>query len=101
MSKMTVEEILNEVRKQQWEMNSTRYAPDATLFISEDCWITLLDKMPYEVVNIAAGSGAERCLMGYTTIVVKDVEQYVELKENARYVGMAGGSPHFDEWGWK
>lgn len=96
---MTAEEIINEVRRQQWEMNNARYKPDATLFISEDCWVTLLNEMPYEVVNTKGGSGPTRCLLGYTTIVVKDVEQYVELKENKGYGGRVGVSLGFDEWG--
>lgn len=41
MSKMTGGEILNEVRRQKWELNNARYKPDATLYISEDCWNTL------------------------------------------------------------
>lgn len=86
MSKMSAEEILNEVRRQQWEMNSTRYRPDATLFISEDCWNTLTMGLPLESgSNTKVGYGLTRGLMGYTTVVVKDVKQYVELKENAGY----------------
>lgn len=98
MSKMTAEKILNEVRRQQWELNNARYKPDATLYISEDCWATLLNEMPYEVVNNATAPEPTRCLVGYTTIVVKDVEQYVELKENARYGGDVGRS-FFVDWG--
>lgn len=100
MSKMTAEEILNEVRRQQQEMNSTRYKPDATLYISEDCWGTLLKELPLENWGITkTGYGLTRGLMGYTTIVVKDVEQYVELKENAGYGGRVGAALGFDEWG--
>lgn len=97
---LSAEEILNEVRRQQWEMNNTRCKPDATLFISEDCWYTLLRDLPLKSgVSIANGSGPTRGLMGYTTIVVKDVEQYVELKENAGYGGRVGVVSYFDEWG--
>lgn len=98
MSKMTAAEILNEVRRQQWEMNNARYRPDATLFISEDCWNTLLDELPYEVVNTTADSGPTRGLMGHTAIIVKGLKQYVELKENAVYSGEVGRSC-FVEWG--
>ena len=105
MSKMTVdmkmsaEEILNEVRRQQWEMNSTRYRPDATLFISKDCWDTLLVELPLESgVNIKVAPEPTRCLMGYTTVVVKDLKQCVELKENARY-GDGTGRSYFVDWG--
>lgn len=101
MSDMTAGEILNEVRRQQWEMNNARYRPDATLFISEDCWNTLLNEMPYEVVNNATTPEPTRGLMGYTTIVVKDVEQYIELKENTGYGGKVGVMLGFDEWGWR
>lgn len=94
MSKMTVDmkmsadEILNEVRRQQLELNSTRYKPDATLFISKDCWNTLLMELPSEIrFNIVNGSGPERGLMGYTTTIVKDLKQHIELKENSEYGG--------------
>ena len=94
--KMSAEEILNEVRRQHREMNNTRYKPDATLFISEDCWLTLLKELSYESrFNTKDGFGPTRCLLGYTTIVVKDLKQYVELKENAGYGGV---SPNFIEW---
>ena len=99
MSEMSADEIMNEVRKQHWELNNARYRPDATLFISEDCWASLLNEMPYEVVNNATASAPTRGLMGYTTIVVKDVEQYIELKENAGYGGRVGVVSYFDEWG--
>ena len=105
MSKMTVDmkmsaaEILNEVRRQQWEMNSTRYNPDVTLFISEDCWDTLRKELPLESgFNIKVDYGSTRCLMGYTTVVVKGLKQCVELKENTGYGGKAGRS-YFVEWG--
>lgn len=98
--KMSAAEILNEVRRQQWEMNSTRYKPDATLFISEDCWDTLLKELPLASgFNIKVNSGPTRGLMGYTTIIVKGLKQYVELKENAGYGGRVGVSLGFDEWG--
>lgn len=97
--KLSAGEILNEVRRQQWEMNNTRYRPDATLFVSEDCWNTLLTELPRGVgLDNEARSGSPRCLIGYTTIVVKDLEQYVELKENTGYGGMAGALLGFDEW---
>lgn len=100
MGKMTGVEILNEVRKQQRELHRTRYKPDATLFISEDCWDTLRRDLPLENWGITkTGYGLTRGLMGYTTIVVKDVEQYVELKENAGYGGRVGVVSYFDEWG--
>lgn len=99
MRKMTAEEILNEVRRQQWEMNNTRYKPDATLFISEDYWGTLLKELPLESgFNIKVDSGPIRGLMGYATIVVKGLKQYVELKENTGYGGRVGVSLSFDEW---
>lgn len=102
MSKMTADEILNEVRRQQLELNSTRYKPDATLFISKDCWNTLLMELPSEIrFNIVNGSGPERGLMGNTVIVVKGVKQHIELKENTGCGGRVGVSPYFDEWGWK
>ena len=91
MSKMTAEQILNEVRRQQWEMNNARYRPDATLFISEDCWNTLLRDLPLESgSNIKTSPEPTRNLMGYSVIVVKDVEQYVELKENTGCGGKVG-----------
>lgn len=100
--RMSAGEILNEVLRQQREMYSTWYRPDATLFISEDCWNTLLVELPHVVgFNNEARSGSSRGLLGYTTIVVKDVEQYVELKENAGYGGRVGSVLGFDEWGWK
>lgn len=101
MGKMTGTEILNEVRRQQRELHSTRrYKPDATLFISEDCWDTLRRDLPLENWGITKTDyGLTRGLMGYTTIVVKDVEQYVELKENPRYGGRVGVVSYFDEWG--
>lgn len=100
MGKMTGAEILNEVRKQQRELHRTRYKPDATLFISEDCWDTLLVELPLKSEsNTKVDYGLTRGLMGYTTIVVKDVEQYVELKENAGYGGRVGVVSCFDEWG--
>lgn len=48
--------------------------------------------------NIALGPEPTRCLLGYTTIVVKDLEQYVELKENTGYGGRVGVPLGFDEW---
>jgi|SRR5690554_5504740 len=99
MSKMTTEQILNEVRRQQWEMNNAKYRPDATLFISEDCWNTLLTELPFESgYNPKTNPEPTRSLMGYTTIVVKDVEQYIELKENTGYGGEVGISLGFGEW---
>lgn len=98
--RMSAEQILNEVRRQQWEMNNTRYKPDATLFLSEDCWITLHMELSRESgFSVKVDSGPERGLMGYTTIVVKGLKQHVELKENAGYGGRAGVLLGFDEWG--
>lgn len=97
---LSAEEILNEVRRQQWELNNTRYKPDATLFISEDCWDTLLMEMSRESGSSSkVGSGLTRGLMGYTTIVVMGLKQHVALKENTGYSGRVGVSLGFDEWG--
>lgn len=91
--KMSAAEILNEVRRQQWEMNSTRYKPDATLFISEDFWRTLAKELLPSGGYISAQHKGEPqgSLLGYRTIVVNGLKQYVELKENTEYGGNVGG----------
>lgn len=96
--KMSADEIMNEVRRQQWGLNNARYKPDATLFISEDCWTTLITGLPLESgYNPKTIPEPTRSLMGHTTVVVKDLKQYIELKENTGYGGRVGVLLGFDE----
>lgn len=81
MREMTVEEILEEVRKQQRELQRNRLEVDATLYISVSCWNTLarqttlfaceVDKMPLQ-----------NSLLGFKVVLVRDIEQYVQLIED-------------------
>ena len=87
MCEMTVEEILEEVRKQQRELQRNRLEVDATLHISVDCWNKLarqttlfaceVDKMPLQ-----------NSLLGFKVVLVRDIEEYVSLVENIPHNGM-------------
>lgn len=81
MSEMTVEEILEEVRKQQRELQRNRLEVDATLHISVDCWNTLARQTTLFACETHK-MPLQNSLLGFKVVLVRGIEGYISLVEN-------------------